>query len=74
MLPGLTTYTHQPQKDPEIGAYRCRQCGVVIFRAAWLCDDCAIAARRRMKAVFRACLLVAAIGFLVAVVAIVVQK
>ena len=74
MIPGVTPFAQRPQKDPEIGAFRCKSCGMTIFREELLCDECQAAAGKRHRAVLRVCLALVAMGILVAAVVIALDK
>ena len=69
-----TPLSQPPQKDPAIGAFRCRSCGMTVFREAWLCDDCQAAAGKRNRSALTLCLVVAAIAIIVGVVVLALGK
>lgn len=67
MMPGFMPFPQRPQKDPEVGAYRCKSCGVLMFREAWHCDDCRAASMKEVRTVLKVGALVAAVATILGV-------
>ena len=38
----------RPEKDEDVGAFRCKECGALLTQEGWYCDDCQ--ARRNERA------------------------
>ena len=74
MMLGLIPLMQRPQKDSDIGAFRCKSCGKTIFDEAWLCDDCQSAATDRQAVMFKVCLVLIAIGLVAATIALAIIR